>query len=101
MKVFSGAIQHAKFEHRSPDKIERYRSYSSIVIEATYPRIRGKRGKLTKCFFAVGYGSFFSKILRLYWKILTIKWSLKVEIMLLRKYNMIFNVKDAAVNRKS
>jgi hypothetical protein len=24
MKVFSGAIQHAKFEHRSPDKIERY-----------------------------------------------------------------------------
>jgi hypothetical protein len=24
MKVFSGAIQHAKFEHRSPDKIKRY-----------------------------------------------------------------------------
>ena len=24
MKVFSSAIQHAKFEHRSPDKIKRY-----------------------------------------------------------------------------
>ena len=24
MKVYSGAIQHAKFEHRSPDKIKRY-----------------------------------------------------------------------------
>ena len=24
MNVFSGAIQHAKFEHRSPDKIKRY-----------------------------------------------------------------------------
>jgi hypothetical protein len=24
MKVFSGAIQHAKFEHRSSDKIKRY-----------------------------------------------------------------------------
>jgi hypothetical protein len=24
MKVFSGATQHAKFEHKSPDKIERY-----------------------------------------------------------------------------
>jgi hypothetical protein len=24
MKVFSGAIQHAKFENRSPDKIKRY-----------------------------------------------------------------------------
>jgi hypothetical protein len=24
MKVFSGAIQNAKFEHRSPDKIKRY-----------------------------------------------------------------------------
>jgi hypothetical protein len=24
MKVFSGAIQHEKFEHRSPDKIKRY-----------------------------------------------------------------------------
>jgi hypothetical protein len=24
IEVFSGAIQHAKFEHRSPDKIKRY-----------------------------------------------------------------------------
>jgi hypothetical protein len=24
MKVFGGAIQHAKFEHRSPHKMERY-----------------------------------------------------------------------------
>jgi hypothetical protein len=59
MKVFSGAIQHAKFEHRSPDKIERYRSYSSIVIEATYPRIRGKRGKIDKMFFCCGLWQLF------------------------------------------
>ena len=72
-----------------------------IVIEASYPRIREKNtGKLTKCFFAVGCGSFFSKILRLFSKILSIKLSLKVEIILLRKYNMIFKAKDAGVNRK-
>jgi hypothetical protein len=27
MKVFSGTIQHAKFEHRSPDKIKRYSAF--------------------------------------------------------------------------
>ena len=59
MKVFSGAIQHAKFEERSPDKIERYRPYSSIVIEASYPRIRGKRGKIDKKFFCCGLWQLF------------------------------------------
>jgi hypothetical protein len=29
MKIFSGAIQHAKLEHRSPDKIERYSALMS------------------------------------------------------------------------
>ena len=67
------------------------------------PRILGNgdnAGKLTKCFFVVGYCSFFPKILRLFSKILSIKLSLKVEIILLRKYNMIVNIKDAGVNRK-
>ena len=30
MKVFSGAIQHAKFEHSSPDKIE---GYSALFLK--------------------------------------------------------------------
>ena len=37
---------------------------------------------------------------QLFWEILFIKLSMKVEIILLRKYNVIFNVKDAGVNRK-
>jgi hypothetical protein len=41
----------------------------------------------------------FSKILRRFSKILSIKLRLKVEIIL-RKYNMIFNAKDAGANRK-
>jgi hypothetical protein len=33
MKVFSGAIQHAKFERRSPDKIERYIAHCFSKME--------------------------------------------------------------------
>jgi hypothetical protein len=33
MKVFSGAIQHVKFEHRSPDKIERYIAHCFSKME--------------------------------------------------------------------
>jgi hypothetical protein len=52
-----------------------------------------KRGKIDEMFFCCRFWQLFTKILWLFSKILSIKLSLKVEIILLRKYNMIFNVK--------
>jgi hypothetical protein len=59
-----------------------------------------KRGKIDKMFFCCRLWQLFFVNITALSKIISIKLILKVEKILLRKYNMIFKAKDAGVNRK-